>query len=680
MKIYFVDFIAAEAGILNKQIVASVKLFDDGNTVPFISRYRKEVTGNLDEEKLFLIEKYLKQYNELEERKVTVLNTISELGKLTPELKEQIEKTCDSTLLEDLYLPYKPKRKTRASTARENGLEPLALTILEQKNIDAEQAAEKYINDVFSGTEKVLQGARDIIAEMISEDSSVRDILRRLYIREAIITVKVVKGKEEEGANYRDYYAHTEPVTRCKSHRFMAILRGEKEGFLKVKISVDDEKVLQIIRRKYIRNNSEAAEQVSLATEESYKRLLHPSMENDTTAYYKDVSGNEAIKVFSSNLRQLLMLPPLGPARILALDPGYRSGCKVVCLDDHGSLLHNQTIYPHPPQSDRVLAGKKIITLIEMYKIDAIAIGNGTASRDTENFIKSLKYKNDIKVFVVDESGASVYSASAVARKEFPDYDVTVRGAVSIGRRLIDPLAELIKIDPEAIGVGQYQHDVSSKQLKEELGNVVISCVNAVGVNVNTASEELLKYVSGLNTKTAAAFIDYRNKKGGIKSREEFKKVKGIGDAAFQQCAGFIRVPESVNPLDNTAVHPESYPVVLKMAGDLKVDTATLAGNKEIIERISPEKYINSQTGKETVNDIISELRKQGRDPRGKPKMFAFDNTIKSVADLKEGMVLPGIVTNLTNFGVFVDIGIKVNGLIHIRNYLIRSSQTLPML
>jgi len=666
MKSFFAEYISEQISITVKQVISAVKLFEEGNTVPFVSRYRKEATGNLDEEKLFEIEKFLKLYNELESRKETILKTIDEQGKLSPELRSQIEKICDSTLLEDIYLPYKPKRKTRASVARDSGLEPLALSVIEQKDFNVKALAEKYLCENYPDTEKVLQGARDIIAEMISEDSFIRDSLRRLYIREAVITSKVVKGKDEEGNNYRDYFEYNEAVVKCKSHRFMAITRGEKEGFLKVKISVNGDEPVGIIRKKYLRGNNEASRQVEMAIEDSYKRLLHPSMENDTLSYYGELSGKEAIRVFSSNLRQLLMLPPLGPSRILAIDPGFRSGCKIVCLDEHGSLLHNQNIYPHAPQNEKALAGKKIITLIEMYKIDAIAIGNGTASRETEHFIKSLRFKNDIKVFVVDESGASVYSASPVARKEFPGYDVTVRGAVSIGRRLIDPLAELIKIDPEAIGVGQYQHDVNPGHLKEELANVVVSCVNSVGVNINTASEELLKFISGLNAKTASGIIDYRNKKGGIKSREEIKKVKGIGETVFQQCAGFIRIPESANPLDNTAVHPESYYIVEKMARELKMKSEELAGNREKLKGINPDKFTDEKAGRETISDIINELLKPGRDPRGIPQMFAFDETIRSINDLKEDMILPGIVTNLTNFGVFVDIGLKISGLIHI--------------
>lgn len=666
MKKYYADYAAQTLGVTAGQLLSVVKLLEEGNTVPFISRYRKEATGNLDEVKVFAAEKLLKQYNELEERKQTVLQTIEEQGKLTDELRKRIGETCDMTVLEDIYLPYKPKRRTRAMTARENGLEPLALLIMQQKTFDIEQEAEKWVCDAYPLAEDVIQGACDIIAEMISEDATVRESLRRMYVREAVMASKVAKGREEEGANYRDYFEYSEPMYRCKSHRLMAVMRGEKEGFLKVKIAVEEDKATEIVSRKYVRGNNASSLLVADAAKDAFKRLLHPSMETDVRAHYFEIASDEAIKVFSSNLRQLLMLPPLGPARILAIDPGFRTGCKVVCLDEHGILMHNQTIFPHPPQNDRAMAAKKIMTLIEMYKIEAIAIGNGTASRETEHFITSMRFKNDLKVFVVDESGASVYSASAVARKEFPDYDVTVRGAVSIGRRLTDPLAELIKIDPEAIGVGQYQHDVNPKRLKEELGNVVVSCVNTVGVNVNTASEELLKYVSGCNTKTAAAIIEYRTKKGGVKTREELKKVKGIGENVFRQAAGFIRVPGSENPLDNSAVHPESYPLVAKMAADLKTDIKKLVGNKELAAAIKAEKYVSDTTGIETIKDIIAELVKPGRDPRGKPQMFSFDNSIKTIDDLKEGMVIPGIVTNMTNFGVFVDIGLKVSGLIHI--------------
>jgi uncharacterized protein len=666
MKNYFVDYATKLLAITSGQLHAAVTLLEEGNTVPFISRYRKEATGNMDEVKVFAAEKLLKQYNELEERKQTILQTIDEQGKLTDELRKHIEATCDMTVLEDIYMPYKPKRRTRAMTARENGLEPLALLILQQKPFAIEAEAEKLVCEAYPLAADVIKGACDIIAEMISEDAGVRESLRRLYVREAIMISKAAKGKEEEGANFRDYFDYSEPMCRSKSHRLMAVMRGEKDGYLKVKVSVDDEKALEIISRKYVRGNNASSKLVAEAAADSFKRLLHPSMESDVRTHYFEIASDEAIKVFSSNLRQLLMLPPLGPARILAIDPGFRTGCKIVCLDEHGMLLHNQTIYPHPPQNEKSMAGKKILTLIEMYKIEVIAIGNGTASRETEYFIKSLRFKNDLRVFMVDESGASVYSASAVARKEFPDYDVTVRGAVSIGRRLMDPLSELIKIDPEAIGVGQYQHDVNTKRMKEELGNVVVSCVNNVGVNVNTASEDLLRFVSGCNAKTAAAIIEYRTRKGGVKSREELKKVKGIGENVFRQAAGFLRVPESVHPLDNTAVHPESYHVVEKIAAEFKSDLKKLVGNTALAAKIIPEKYITADTGSETIKDIVTELLKPGRDPRGKPQMFSFDETIRTIDDLKEGMILPAIVTNMTNFGAFADIGLKISGLIHI--------------
>ena len=666
MKNYFLKYLTQTLSIQEKQTASVVRLLTEGNTVPFISRYRKEQTENLNEVQIFDIEKGLKQYNELESRKETVLNTIEEQGKLSPELKTRIENTCDMLTLEDIYLPYKPKRKTKASVARANKLEPLALWLLEQKNNDPFQKASAFINAEVPDIEAALQGARDIIAEVVSEDNRVRESLRKMYYREAVLGTKVVKGKDEEGLKYKDYFSFSEDISRCKPHRLMAVLRGESEGILKYKLGADEEKANSLIERYYLKANNDCGQQVKMAIEDSYKRLLHPSMETDTINFYKDLADKEAIKVFASNLRQLLLLPPLGPARILALDPGFRTGCKVVCLDETGDLIHNQTIYPHAPQNEKALAGKKILSLVEMYHIDAIAIGNGTASRETEHFIKALRFKKDIKVFIVDESGASVYSASPVARKEFPDYDVTVRGAVSIGRRLIDPLAELIKIDPEAIGVGQYQHDINAKNLKEELDNVVISCVNHVGVNVNTASEQLLTYVSGLSGKAAAAIIQHRTKEGKISSRNELKKVKGIGEVSFQQCAGFIRIPESDNPLDNTAVHPESYKLVEKMAKELKTDVKTLAGNKELVTKINPSKFISENTGVETINDILSELIKPGRDPRGKPTTFSFDDTIKSINDLSEGMVLNGIITNITNFGAFVDLGIKQNGLIHV--------------
>jgi len=666
MKELYISFISNELNIKSNQILSTIKLLNESNTVPFISRYRKEMTGNLTEVDIFEIEKFLKKFTELENRKITIINSIKEQDKLTPELEKEINETISPIALEDIYLPYKPKRKTKATIAKSLGLEPLAHEILKQTNNNPLNIATKFLTNEVINEDFALQGARDIIAEIVSEDSRIREQVRNLFLRAADIQTKVVKAKAEDDSKYRDYFDFNEPINKCKPHRLMAILRALNEGVIRLSVKPDEEEATGIILRKYIKSKNLCSQQVEIAINDSYKRLICPSIENDTINHYKAIADKEAIKVFASNLRQLLMLPPLGPRRILAIDPGFRTGCKIVCLDEQGNLIHNQTIYPHPPNDDKAMAGKKILSTIEMYKINTIAIGNGTASRETEYFIKSLRFKKDIDVYMVDESGASVYSASTIARKEFPDYDVTVRGAVSIGRRLIDPLAELIKIDPCSIGVGQYQHDIDENRLKEELDNVVISVVNNVGVNVNTASDKLLTYVSGLGQKTAEKLVLHRKTKGTFNKREEILEVQGIGTKAYEQCAGFLKIPNSINPLDNTAIHPEKYNLINKMAKSINTNITNLLGNEKLINQINIEKFIDQHTGIQTLNDIINELKKPGIDPRGKVKSFSFDETIRSINDLKEGMIIPGIVSNITNFGVFVDIGLKQSGLIHI--------------
>jgi len=571
------------------------------------------------------------------------------------------------TELEDLYLPYRPKRITRASVAREKGLEPLARLIMKQELPDPETEAEKYLDDDVESIEDALRGARDIIAEWINEDESARKKIRRLFDRDARIKSKLVKGKEEEGAKYRDYFEWDEQLSGCPSHRLLAMRRGEDEGFLKISIMPNEERALELLDEIFVKADNDTAEQVLAAVKDSWKRLLGPAMENEFRSLSKEKADEEAIKVFADNLRQLLLAPPLGGKRVLAIDPGYRTGCKVVCLDKQGKLLHNETIFPHPPQNQTALSVKKISSLVNSYKIEAIAIGNGTASRETEDFIKWIKFEGDIKVFVVSEAGASVYSASQVARDEFPDYDVTVRGAVSIGRRLMDPLAELVKIDPKSIGVGQYQHDVDQAKLQQSLDDVVVSCVNRVGVEVNTASKHLLTYVSGLGPQLAGNIIEFRNENGPFKSRQQLKEVKRMGDKAFEQCAGFLRISNAENPLDKSAVHPESYHIVEKMASDLDLAVEDLIKDEEKISGIEIKKYVTEDIGLPTLEDIIEELRKPGRDPRSEIKEFKFAD-VRSIEDLAEGMVVPGIVTNITRFGAFVDIGVRQDGLVHISN------------
>jgi uncharacterized protein len=661
-----VELISAELNIHRRSVTNTIKLLDEGATIPFISRYRKEMTGNLDETQITTIRDLSVKYVELDKRKETILSTIEAQGKLTDELKARIIACYNPTELEDIYLPYKPKRRTKATIAKEKGLEPLALLIFKQQERNIFAKAETFISDKVANGDEALAGARDIIAEWISEDEKARNLARRHFHKSAIIRSKVVKGKETEGIKYSDYFNWEEEVRRCASHRFLAMKRGQDEGYLRVNITPPAEPVIEELQRVFIRSNGEAAEQLRLAIADSYKRLIEPSIENEFTATLKEKADDEAIRVFAENLRQLLLSPPLGQKSVLAIDPGYRTGCKVVCLDQQGNLLHNETIFPHPPQSEQGKAMSKISALVDTYKIEAIAIGNGTASRETESLIKRIRFNRDVKVFVVSEDGASVYSASPVAREEFPEYDITVRGAVSIGRRLMDPLAELVKIDPKSIGVGQYQHDVDQAKLKGSLDQVVESCVNHVGVYLNTASKHLLTYVSGLGPQLAKNIVDYRAKNGAFKSRDELKMVPRLGEKAFEQCAGFLRIADAENPLDNTAVHPESYHIVEKMAADLGCSVGDLIHNEELRAKINLEKYVTDKVGLPTLNDIMQELSKPGRDPRKTIKVFEFAEGIFSIDDLKPGMVLPGIVTNITNFGVFVDIGVKQDGLVHI--------------
>ncbi|WP_010664602.1 Tex family protein [Marinilabilia salmonicolor] len=658
--------IAEKTGISATQVNNTIALLDEGATIPFISRYRKERTGSLDEVAIGDIKEAYDKFQDLEKRKATILKTIEEQDLLTDELKSKIENCYDSTELEDIYLPFKPKRKTRATKARELGLEPLAKIIMKQHERDIETRAASFLTDEVTDTEAALQGARDIIAEWINENQTAREIVRNSFQHHSVITARLVKGKEEEGAKYRDYFEWDEPLKRCPSHRFLAMQRGEKEGFLKLGAAPDAENVLPRLKRLFVKGNNDASDQVEMATEDSYKRLLAPSLENETMALFKEKADEEAIRVFSDNLRQLLLAPPLGQKRVLAIDPGYRTGCKVVCLDAQGELLHNEAIYPHPPQKESVKAMKKLDSLVDAYKIEAIAIGNGTASRETEDLVRKTKFNRDVQVFVVSEDGASVYSASKVARDEFPQYDVTVRGAVSIGRRLMDPLAELVKIDPKSIGVGQYQHDVDQHQLKDALDRVVESAVNSVGVNLNTASHHLLTYISGLGPALAKNIVSYRNENGAFASRAALKKVPRLGAKAFEQAAGFLRISDAKNPLDSTAVHPESYSIVKQMAADLGCEIIDLINDKTLREKIDLNRYVTNDTGLPTLKDIMQELEKPGRDPRQTIKVFEFSKDVHSMEDLKPGMTIPGIVTNITNFGAFVDVGVKQDGLVHI--------------
>lgn len=647
----------------------TLKLLQGGATIPFISRYRKEATGGLDEVQISEISSRYEKLLELSKRKETIQSIIESLGKLTDDLRRRIDGCWDATELEDIYLPYKPKRKTRAEAARQKGLEPLAAWLMLQRGNALDAYVKNFVKGEVKNEEDALKGARDIIAEQVNEDEQARNQIRHQFSRQAVISAKVVKGKEtdEAAAKYRDYFDFSEPLKRCSSHRLLAIRRGEAEGILKVSITPSDEtECTDRLERRFVRGNNECSRQVCEAVNDAYKRLLKPAIETEFAALSKEKADDEAIRVFAGNLRQLLLAPPLGQKRVLGIDPGFRTGCKVVCLDAQGTLLHNEAIYPHPPKSEYQLAGRKLVKLVEQYRIEAIAIGNGTASRETEQYVTSQRFDREIQVFVVSEDGASIYSASKTARDEFPDYDVTVRGAVSIGRRLMDPLAELVKIDAKSIGVGQYQHDVDQTKLKEALDQTVESCVNLVGVNVNTASSHLLTYVSGLGPVLAKNIVDYRTANGPFRSRRELLKVPRMGAKAFEQCAGFLRIPHAENPLDNSAVHPESYPIVERMAADLHCSVSDLIANRELRSRISPEKYVTDTVGLPTLTDILQELEKPGRDPRQKIQVFEFDKNVRTIDDVQEGMELPGIVTNITNFGCFVDLGIKEKGLIHV--------------
>jgi uncharacterized protein len=660
------SIISRNLNIKESQVANTIKLLTDGATVPFISRYRKEQTGSLDEVQIQQIKEQHEKFTDLEKRKETILKTIEEQNQLTPELKSRIKNCFDTVELEDIYLPYKPKRRTKATIAREKGLEPLAKIIIKQFERDPEFRAGSFLNNDVKSTDEALAGARDIIAEWVNENEKARNIVRRGFETSATISAKIIKDKENEAEKYRDYFDWCEPLKKCPSHRLLAIRRGENEGFLRVSISPDTDRTLENLDRFFVRGNNASSKQVSLAIKESFKRLMQPAIETEFANLSKEKADTESIKVFAENLRQLLLAPPLGQKRTLAIDPGYRSGCKVVCLDQQGNLLHNENIYPHKPQEERKMAAKKLSSMVEMYKIEAIAIGNGTASRETEYFVKKLHFNREVRVYIVSEDGASVYSASSVARQEFPQYDVTVRGAVSIGRRLMDPLAELVKIDPKSIGVGQYQHDVDQKRLKSSLDSVVELSVNSVGVNLNTASKHLLTYISGLGPQLAENIVNYRKETGAFQSRDELKKVPRMGTKAFEQAAGFLRIPNAKNPLDNSGVHPESYKVVAQIAKDLNCQLTDLIRNEELVSKIDFQKYVTAKIGLPTLTDIKNELLKPGRDPRKPIKIFEFADGIFKIEDLQVGMELPGIVNNITKFGAFVDLGIKESGLIHI--------------
>ncbi len=685
----FAKLIATALNLQERAVANTLALLEEGCTIPFISRYRKERTGGLDEVQIAAISDRYDRLKEMAKRKETVTKTITDLGKMTPELQQRIGECWDANILEDIYLPYKPKRRTRAQVAREQGLEPLALILLAQRERDPERAAERYVKGDVKDAETALKGAQDIIAETVSEDERSRQQLRNAFARQAVISSKVVKAKADtdEAAKYSDYFDWSEPLKRCSSHRLLAMRRGEDEGILRVTISPDDEEAVERLKRHYVYGNTPCGKLVAEAIDDGYKRLLKPAIETEYAALSKEKADEEAIRVFAENLRQLLLGAPLGQKRVMGIDPGFRTGCKVVCLDAQGNLLHHEAIFPHPPVNKRTEAAVAILKMIKKYQIEAISIGNGTASRETDHFVKdTLAGKYNIspspskpsqtshtshtsptpQVFVVSESGASVYSASKIARDEFPDEDVTVRGAVSIGRRLMDPLAELVKIDPKSIGVGQYQHDVDQTKLKHSLDQTVESCVNSVGVNLNTASQHLLMYVSGLGPTLAKNIVDYRKEHGPFASRAELKKVPRLGPAAYQQCAGFLRIPGAKNPLDNSAVHPESYPIVEQMAKDHACSVIDLINNKEKREAIDIKKYVTAEVGIPTLTDIMKELEKPGRDPREQLEEFEFDKNVSTIDDLVEGMVLPGIVTNITNFGAFVDIGVHQDGLVHI--------------
>lgn len=669
MKEIYVKSIAQRIGVREWQVENCVKLFEEGATIPFISRYRKERTGGLDEVAVAEIRHWTDVFTEMDKRKSTILETIQQAGALTKELENRIQNTVESRELEDLYLPFKPKRRTRASIAKEAGLEPLADKMYGVNVADPVQEARKYLNEKVESVDDALSGARDIIAERLSETLSVRETLRQIFKTRRIVAKATKKADTQEAMKYKSYFEYSESIDRIAPHRLLAILRAEEEGYISLKVDADSEKCCKKLyydfcqERRYPSHS--LADQIHMALEDSYKRLLEPSISNEVLKEAKEKADIESVRIFGENLRQLLLAAPVGQKRTLAIDPGFRTGCKVVCLDEQGNLLHNETIYPHPPVSEKVKSIQAVSAMVQKYGIEVIAIGNGTAGRETEEFIKRIQLPKDIRVFSVSEDGASIYSASEVARAEFPEYDVTVRGAVSIGRRLMDPLAELVKIDPKSLGVGQYQHDVDQSLLKEKLDNTVESCVNSVGVNLNTASSYLLSYVSGIGPSLAENIVEYRTQNGAYKSRKELLKVKRLGEKAFEQCAGFLRISNAKNPLDNSAVHPEAYHIVDKMAADLGVSTDKLVGNAELCAKIDPSRYVGGDFGLPTVNDIIQELHKPGRDPRESAQEFEFAHDIKSIEDLKLGMELPGIVTNITAFGAFVDIGIKNNGLIH---------------
>lgn len=662
------DLIANALALTPKQVKNTIQLLTEGATVPFISRYRKEMTDALDEVQVSNIKEQYERLLEIESRKKTVLAAIEKQEKLTPELQERINSCWDMVELEDIYLPYKQKKRTRAEIAKEKGLEPLAKIIMMQKDNALSVRLSSFVNDAVSSEDEALKGARDIIAEWVNESESARNAVRGVFASKAMITSRVVKGKETEGDKYTDYFEFSEPLVKCTSHRLLAMRRGESEGFLKITIQPDEEPCLERLNRIFVKADNDASAQVNMAIEDAYKRLLRPSIETEFASKSKERADTEAIRVFAENLRQLLLAPPLGQKRVLGIDPGFRTGCKVVCLDEQGNLLHNETIFPHPPQNEVAQSVRKLQKLVEMYKIQAVAVGNGTAGRETESFVQNIRYDRKVQIFSVSESGASIYSASKIAREEFPEYDVTVRGAVSIGRRLMDPLAELVKIDPKSIGVGQYQHDVDQMRLKKTLDQTVESVVNAVGVNLNTASKHLLVYVSGLGAQLAQNIVDYRAEHGAFSSRSELMNVPRMGAKSFEQCAGFLRISDAKNPLDNSAVHPESYAVVQRMATDLNCSVEALMHDSGLRSQIVLEKYLTEKTGLHTLKDIMSELEKPGRDPRSVIKVFEFDPSVKKIEDLRVGQVLPGIVTNVTNFGAFVDVGIKENGLVHVSN------------
>lgn len=664
----FIETIAKELSITAKQVSNTLDLLNSGATIPFIARYRKEITGCLDEVQIASIRDKHSQMVEIEKRREAIMKSLKEQEKLTTELEKQIDEALTLAELEDIYLPYKPKRKTRATIALAKGLEPLAKIIFSQKENDVSIIAADYVDDEkgVGSPEDAIAGARDIISEWINEHQYARKKLRSLFEREAIISSKVIKSKESDAGNYKNYFDWSERLFKSPSHRLLAMFRGESEGFLKINTGPDETKAIEILDSIFLKAENESSSQVRVAVRDSYKRLLQPSLETEARQAAKEKADKEAIRVFAENLKQLLMTPPLGQKTVLAIDPGFRTGCKIVCLDKHGKLLHNETIFPHPPENQVKQSVNKIQSLVNAYKIEAIAIGNGTAGRETERFIKSIRFDRDVVALVVNESGASVYSASAIAREEFPEYDVTVRGAVSIGRRLTDPLAELVKIDPKSIGVGQYQHDVNQNELQQSLNDVVESCVNSVGVEINTASKQLLTYVSGLGPVLAQNIIEYRNKNGAFRSRSELKKVTRFGEKAFEQAAGFLRIHDAENILDRSAVHPESYHVVYAMAEKMKSEISDLVEKKEIRKKIRVEDFVSESVGIPTLTDIMNELAKPGRDPRKKFDFFEFDKNVHSMKDLREGMILPGIITNITAFGAFVDVGVHQDGLVHI--------------